>query len=93
MGVLHVRQSEFDRAEEVTIESLEMRKAMLGSDHADVAETLINLANVLFCNGLLALGNSRPLTQAPCDHAHACLIDICCTLSIAAKPISLGFKG
>ena len=31
---------------QVTEESLEIRRLMLGARHADVAETLINLANV-----------------------------------------------
>ena len=30
----------------MTVESLEIRKEILGADHLDVAETLINLANV-----------------------------------------------
>ena len=33
-------------AQEVTVESLEIRKQLLGEDHPQVAETLINLANV-----------------------------------------------
>ena len=33
----------------MTVESLEIRKEVLGEDHPQVAETLINLANVNSC--------------------------------------------
>ena len=56
LAALYWNQGEFDRAEDVTLESLELRKEMLGSDHADIAETLINLANVsIFFNSTLRL--------------------------------------
>jgi hypothetical protein len=41
------------------MESLEMRKEMLGSDHADVAETLINLANVTHCCAFACITRSH----------------------------------